>query len=131
MLPKIGLSLLILVFCSTSAICQQLIKNDSLMLIKQAKADSKRFKLEKSAWKKYKHSLPETSDYFKPNVIEVKDANLLNDSTYVKTYRLEAYKQNNKRRTLGHYFLVGGGIAAAVFAALIAAILIFIAPRMG
>ena|ERR1700744_4633802 len=130
MISKFKLLLLIFIIYSSSAFCQ-ITPNDSLAIIKQAKLDSKSFKLEKPVWKKYKHSLPETSDYFKPNALYIKNPNLLNDSVYVATYRTEAYKRNNKRHIAGHYILLGSGIAAAAFATVIVAILIFIAPKMG
>ncbi len=130
MLPKFKWLIFIFVIHSSSAICQQP-QNDSFAIIKQAKHDSKTFKLEKSVWKKYKHSLPLTSDYFKPNALSVNNPALLNDSVYVAAYRIEAHKKNNKRHTVAHYFLLGGEIAASVYAALIIAILIFIAPDMG
>lgn len=123
--------ILIPVLCAwvCCADAQTLAHRDSIT--KTARADAKHFRLEKAAWKKYRHKLPYTSDYFKPTAAVVKDTALLHDSVYVDTYRQEAFKINRRRRTAGHYVLLGGEIVVGVAAAFITAILIFVTPKLG
>ena len=113
----------------SAALGQQPSRRDSL--IRFARTDAKSFRLDEVTWKKYRHKLPHTSDYFKPTEASVKNPALLSDSVYVDTYRHEAFKRNKKRHTTWHYVLVSGGIAAGACVVLVTAILIFIAPTMG
>jgi len=98
---------------------------------KAARIDAKNFRLDDAIWKTYRHKLPATSDYFKPDASKVKDTTLLSDSAYVDAYRLAAFKRNKHRHTPWHYVLVGGSIAVGVAIVAVAGILIFIAPTMG
>jgi len=100
-------------------------------LIKAARIDAKKIRLDDAIWKKYKRRLPVTSDYFKPAQVKAENASYLSDSVYVQTYRKAAFKKNKHRRTPWHYVLVGGSIVSGVFVAGVAAILIFVAPQMG
>ncbi len=98
---------------------------------KVAKRDAKNFRLSDSLWKANRlRNFPETSDYFKPTNADVKNVALLNDSVYVQAFRKYARKQNAHRRTTGHYFVVGGVVTVGVAVLALAAILIFIAPKM-
>lgn len=100
-------------------------------VLKAARADVRDFRLDDAIWKKYKRSLPATSDYFKPFAVKQGSEALLTDSVYVQAYRKEAFKRNKHRRTPWHYVWVGGSVAAGVFVLGVTAILIFIAPQMG
>ncbi|WP_162996549.1 hypothetical protein [Mucilaginibacter celer] len=126
---KKSILLLVLFGWVCCACAQNLAHRDSV--IKVARTDAKSFRLDNAAWKKYRHKLPYTSDYFKPTAAAVKDTALLHDSVYVDTYRQEAFKTNKHRRTAGHYVLIGGEIVVGVAAAFITAVIIFIAPKMG
>jgi hypothetical protein len=97
-----------------------------------AKRNAKNFKLDDITWKVTRQQKPaETSDYFKPDKIYVKDTTLLRDSAYVTAFRHYAYKQNKRRRTAGHHILVGVEIAAGLAVVALIAIIIFIAPHQG
>ena len=61
-------------------------------LIKVARADAKSFRLDDAIWNKYRHRLPATSDYFKPNEVNSKNSALLTDSDYVGAYRKAAFR---------------------------------------
>jgi hypothetical protein len=120
---------LLLFFCTVQVTGQcQTTHRDSL--IKAAQADAKKFKLDDAVWKKYKRTLPPTSDYFKPEEANQKNLAQINDSLYVKAYRQAAFKRNKHRHTPWHYVLLGGSISAGVIVVGIAAVLIFIAPGM-
>ena len=121
--------LILLLTLVSTAFCQQGASRDSL--IGTARADAKKFRLDDAVWKKYKHTLPYTSDYFKPRETGIKNTALLSDSVYVDAYRQEAFKRNKHRHTPWHYLLVGGSIAAGVVLLALTAIIIFIAPTMG
>lgn len=123
------LLLLLLSASAFAALCQQQAHLDSL--VKIARADAKNFRLDDATWKKYKRTLPYTSDYFKPHETNLKNTSLLSDSTYVDTYRHAAFESNKHRHTPWHYVLVGGSIAAGIVLLALIAILIFIAPTMG
>jgi hypothetical protein len=105
-----------LFFCTviSAAFCQATHRDS---LAKAAQADAKTFRLDNATWKKYKRKLPSTSDHFKPTEANQKNA-LLNDSSYVKAYRKEAFKNNEHRRTPWHYVLVVGSILAIGYVAL-------------
>lgn len=103
---------LLLIFIMFGQLYAQEIRSDSLEIKRKiASYDAKHFKLDKKVWKAFrKHNFAYTSDYFKPNIVNVSDPNLLTDSAYVKAFRVVAHKKTTKRHTTGHYFLVGGGI---------------------
>lgn len=128
MLKKGFLFLLLSAWLSV-ALCQQPAHRDSI--INAAHANAKNFRLDHVIWKKYRHKLSYTSDYFKPHSADLKNTALLSDSVFVDAYRHEAYKINKRRRTPWHYVLVGGGAAAGVFVLMVTAIVIFIGPKMG
>lgn len=100
-------------------------------ILKVARADARKFRLEDAVWKKYKRNLPSTSDHFKPakgsNQVS---AELITDSIYVQAYREAAFKKNKHRRTTWHKVLVGTGIAAGAYVIMAAAIIIFAGPTM-
>ncbi|MEO6977599.1 MAG: hypothetical protein ABI113_04440, partial [Mucilaginibacter sp.] len=96
----------------SAALGQQQAHRDSL--VRAARADAKNFRLDDAVWKKYKHTLPNSSDYFKPREADVKSTALLTDSVYVDAYRQAAFKSNKHRHTIWHFVLVGGSIAAGV-----------------
>lgn len=112
----------------TSAARCQSAHQDSL--VKLARADARKFRLQDDVWKAHKRRLPGTSDYFKPTQSSTGNLALLTDSTYVKAYRETAFKKNKHRRTPWHTVLVGGGIAAGLFVTMAAAIIIFVGPTM-
>ncbi len=121
------LSVLVLIFLtSISFLFAQSVKTDSTVFkTKIATEDAKHFKLDKQIWQaNRKAGFDPTSDYFKPNTTNAAHPEWLTDSVYVKAYRNAAYRKNLKRRTTGHYFLVGGGIYVA---ALGVGLIIFIA----
>jgi hypothetical protein len=122
---------LYLVLCLTvltsAARCQSA-HQDSL--VKLARADARKFRLQDDVWKAHKRRLPVTSDYFKPTQSSTGNMALLTDSIYVKAYREAALKKNKHRRTPWHTVLVGGGIAAGLFVTMAAAIIIFVGPTM-
>jgi hypothetical protein len=126
---KTILLLLLLSISLSAAFGQQLAHRDSI--VKAARADAKNFRLDDATWKKYRHKLAYTSDFFKPRAADVKNVALLNDSVFLDTYRHEAYKRNKRRRTPWHYVLVGGGSVAGLFVLMVTAIVIFVAPKMG
>src|SRR4051794_13960253 len=100
----------LLLFALASAVSgQQQAHRDSL--VRAARADAKNFRLDDAVWKKYKHTLPNSSDYFRPSEADVKTTALLSDSVYVDAYRQAAFKSNKHRHTIWHYVLVGGSIA--------------------
>lgn len=115
--------------CISLAWGQQATHRDSI--IKIARADAKNFRLDNATWKKYRHTLAYTSDYFKPNRSDLKDTTLLGDSVYVDAYRHAAFKRNKQRHTPWHYVLLGGSIVTGLAVLALAGILIFIAPKMG
>jgi hypothetical protein len=100
------------------------IVHDSIMnvprIIEAAKMDGRRLRLSAIQREKFiadkKNS---NSDLFKPRIGIVSDATLINDSVYVKAFRATAYKKayRYRKRTTGHYVLVGGIIAVSAVAA--------------
>jgi len=118
------ISILLLFLISGTQVFAQVAKNDSTDLkTKIAENDAKNFKLDKEIRKKYKkHHFDYHSDYFKPNESTVSNTSLLKDSVYVKAYRRAAYIRNIKRRTAGHYVIVGAEVlivAYLVFAVIV------------
>jgi hypothetical protein len=99
-------------------------------ITKAARADAKSFRLDSEIWKKYKHRLPATSDYFKPSEANSKNAALLADSDYVGAYRKAAFNRNKHRHTPWHYVLIGGSVATGIAILGLAAIIIFIVPHL-
>ena len=96
-----------------TAVTGQTLSADSLTQL--VNADVKSFKLNKADFKIFrKDRSKKYSDWFKPVKGNVSDTALLADSAYVKAFRNAAYYKTLKRRTTGHYFLVGRLIYAAV-----------------
>ncbi len=86
---------------------------------KQRKAvwDVRFFKLDKPTWKAFrKKRFEPTSDYFKPNIDNVKNPTLIRDSIYVETYREAAFNKTKHRRTVIYY---GLGTVVVAFGILI------------
>ncbi len=100
-------------------------------LIKVARADAKSFRLDDAIWNKYRHRLPATSDYFKPNETQLKNSALLTDSDYVHAYRKAAFKRNKHRHTPWHYILIAGSIATGIVILSLTAIIIYVGPQLG
>lgn len=100
-------------------------------ITKAARADAKSFKLDDAIWKKYRHRLPATSDYFKPSEANSKNAALLADSDYVDAYRKAAFKRNKHRHTPWHYVLIGGSVATGIVILGLTAIIIYVGPQLG
>jgi hypothetical protein len=71
-----------------------------------------------AAFQAYRRTRELACDFFKPTPSAISDTALVRDSVYVKTYREEAWKRTRRRRTFGHYALVGGAVitGAAVIA---------------
>jgi hypothetical protein len=118
-----------LLTCFNAAYSQRNTHLDSIK--KAARLDAKTFRLNDIVWKKYRRSLPYTSDYFKPQASAVSIPALLNDSAYVDAYRHEAVKQNKKRRTPLHFMVVGAGITAGALILFATVVIIIVAPQMG
>jgi hypothetical protein len=92
----------------------QTITPDSAM-VKRAKTDAVGFKLDRSTWHQFKaHNFAYSSDYFKPTALTTRDTFLLKDSSYIKTFKMAAYKKTLHRRTAGHHVLVIGSITLGV-----------------
>jgi hypothetical protein len=115
MLRKIYLSLFLCTLMS-AAFCQNKHRDS---LTKAAQEDAKTFRLDHAIWKKYKRKLLSTSDYFKPDDANKIKPGLTTDSIYVEAYRKAAFKKTEHRRTPWHYVLVGGGILAIGYVALV------------
>ena len=91
----------------TADLQAQAISRDSL--VDSAFADVKKFKLSKQQFKEFKKNKTNSySDLFKPTEAGVSNPGFLADSVYVNAFRNAAYQKTLKRRTTGHYFLVGG-----------------------
>lgn len=84
---------------------------------KIAVADVENFKLKEETIKEIRNQRSESSsDYFKPSKEQVSNALLLNDSTYVKTYRDAAYSKIRNTKAGGRHVGIGtlGYIAGAL-----------------
>lgn len=62
----------------------------------------------------YRRQRELASDFFKPIPSAVSDTTLLRDSVYVTAYREEAWKRTRRRRTFGHYAIIGGSVLGGV-----------------
>ena len=94
--------------------------SDTSTAAKQAQRDAHKFKLSKADLKIFRQNRKNsTSDFFKPTVATTSNPVLLQDSSYVKAYRDEAYHKALGQRTTAHYILVDGfiivDVAAAIF----------------
>ncbi|RDC56499.1 hypothetical protein DU508_12995 [Pedobacter chinensis] len=99
------INILICLVISNNCLAQNL-QVDSIKAI--AISDAKLFRLDQATLKKFKKNKNSNSDYFKPNIYTTRNITLLSDSTYVKQFREIAYNQSLKRKTTGHYVLIGG-----------------------
>jgi len=82
-----------------------------------AQADAQKFSLDKALLTRFKtEHFPATSDYFKPSITTAASSAMLNDSSYVQTFRFEAYSRayHQREHPAGHAFLIGGIIAAGI-----------------
>ena len=104
------------------------IKKDTASIVINAKHDAKNFSYDKADKKGVIDNLNNpNSDYFKPS-IKTSNASLLNDSIYVRTFKLYAIKHIRAKRTTKTLLFVGGGIVA--FLALIVAALVAAGPGL-
>lgn len=102
----------------------QTIGRDSL--VNRAFADVKKFKLSKQQFKEFKKNKNNSySDLFKPTEASVGNIAFLADSIYVNAFRNAAYQKTLKRRTTGHYFLIGG-VAYVVVVAVATVVVLFV-----
>jgi hypothetical protein len=95
---------------------------DVARIIAMAKTDGRRLRLSPAQRQKFNADKKNAgSDLFKPALNTVSDPLMLNDSVYAKAFRMAAYKKafGYRKRTAGHYILVGGIIAASAAAALV------------
>jgi hypothetical protein len=103
----------LIIVLSFEGLCAQPLRKDSL--IKAARADAGNFKLNRKDFKSFRKTRSNSySDLFKPTKANVSDTTLLTDSVYVNAFRNAAYSKTLKRRTTGHYFLMGGLIYVAI-----------------
>lgn len=110
-----------LLLMSFSAVKLQAQKTRKDSITRIAQADSKNFRLNKTDLKKFRKDRRNyNSDFFKPP--KVRDSTLLKDSLYLKAFRDAAYKKTRKRRTAGHYVIIG---AANYATGLIGTIILF------
>jgi hypothetical protein len=113
----ISLFLLFAALAGIQNVKAQTAETDSAHTAGIASHDAFSFRLKHSDYKKFtSEHFPASSDYFKPTDRYASNAALLNDSAYVKTFRLAAYNKalHQKAHTAGHTLLIGGGITAAV-----------------
>jgi hypothetical protein len=65
---------------------------DSASVMRKAKLNARTFKLSRELQQKFKESnFPSSSDYFKPTIAYTSNADLLNDSLYVQSFRDAAF----------------------------------------
>ncbi|MBS1532135.1 MAG: hypothetical protein JSU01_17670 [Bacteroidetes bacterium] len=81
----------------------------------------------------YRRQRELASDFFKPIPSAVSDTSLLRDSVYVAAYREEAWKRTRRRRTFGHYAIIGGSVVggATVIAGFVALMLALSRIKVG
>lgn len=73
---------------------------DSAQTVDAAKSDAYRFRLSSGNFKKFRtEHFPATSDHFKPSAMEASNTALLDDSLYVRTFRMAAYYRALDYRT--------------------------------
>ncbi|HZY36226.1 MAG TPA: hypothetical protein VFE53_06235 [Mucilaginibacter sp.] len=93
---------------------------DIARIITVAKTDGRRLHLSTAQRQKFNADNKNAgSDLFKPALSTVSDTLMLSDSVYAKAFRAAAYKKafGYRKRTAGHYILVGGIAAASAVAA--------------
>ena len=89
-------------------------------IINMATTDGRRLRLSTAQRQKFNAEKKNAgSDLFKPALNTVSDTLMLSDSVYTKAFRTAAYKKafGYRKRTTGHYILVGGIVAASAVAA--------------
>jgi|GEM_PF-5126898 len=126
-MTKTLLPLIALIFLFLSIKAQGLQK-DSVAIISAAKQDAKNFMYNKANKKAVLRNLHNpASDYFKPSA-NTSNVSLLNDSLYVKTFKIYAVKHIRARRTTKTLLFVGGGVV--IFFGLIVAALVAAGPGL-
>lgn len=124
---KITLLLIVINFLFLSANAQT-IEKDTVSIIAAAKQDAKAFRYDKASKKAVINNLHNPqSDYFKPSA-STSNGSLLNDSLYVRTYKVYAIKHTRARRTTKILLFVGGGLA--IFLGLIVAATVSAGPGL-
>ena len=123
-MQKIALFTIILLTFFTGSLLAETTDNDTFRAdtsasVKQAQRDAHKFKLSKADLKIFRQNRKNaTSDFFKPTTATTANAALLQDSTYVKAYRAEAFHNALGQRTTAHYILVDGFIVVDVAVAI-------------
>jgi hypothetical protein len=127
---KVLIISLVLISAASNNLIAQTASKDSL--IKIAQADVKYFKLNSEDFTIFRKNKGNyTSDFFKPKVGAVSDTLLLKDSVYVKAYRQAAYNKSLKKRTVGHYMLVGGAVYVGVTVVVAIVALFIVLSKLG
>jgi len=109
--------LLVFLFSTTLQLFAQ---TDSIALKTEiAFADAKHFRINKQIFKACRKKLAtETSDYFKPNEVGIQNKSLLQDSDYVKAYKIAAYNRTLRQIKLNKTIIITGGIVIVGIVAL-------------
>lgn len=85
--------------------------------------DARNFRLSKEEMADFrKNKKKYQSKYFEPKAENVSEPKLMKDPGYLQAYRDAVFKRTKRRRTAGHYILIGGVVYVA--AAIIAIILL-------
>lgn len=98
--------------------CELFVQTDSTSLKTTfATSDARRFKPTKQIRIDYrKHSLSNTSDYFKPTIQNVSNPGLLKDSIYVKSFKNAAYKNSIRKIKFKQKIIIGSIVVAGLVA---------------
>jgi hypothetical protein len=91
-------------------------------IIAFAKVDANNFKLNDKDLKDFRKRRDINAVYFKPDSNSTSNYALINDSTYIKAYTEKAYRKTEKRRTFGHYALIGGIAVVSAFTIVVVAL---------
>jgi hypothetical protein len=112
-------NIVLLVFLFTTTL-QLFAQTDSIALKTEiAFADAKHFRINKQIFKVCRKKLAtETSDYFKPNEVGIQNKSLLQDSDYVKAYKIAAYNRTLRQIKLNKTIIITGGIVIVGIVAL-------------
>ena len=106
MVKSLTISFILLFTTSVSTIAQH---RDPDEIKKTAIKDARKFKLSKTDFANFRKTKPtKSSDLFKPKLENASQFSLLSDSAYVNAYRDAAYFKTQKRKTVGHHFLIWG-----------------------
>ena len=75
----------------------------------KGKADARHFRLDRTDMQSFRRDKKNfMADYFKPTKATTEDTALLTNKEYIDAYVMEAYRRTSRRRTTGHYILLGG-----------------------